>query len=128
MAVDLMEALGAAEEASQDRVTIYIPSRDQNGEPVDFESWVMRAMEFPSQVGGGATRMPPAKGAWLNPLTGALITEDVTLVYSFVDGDALTARMADPRNFMHAMGRALDQGEIAIEVNQNFYKIRAFDT
>ena len=127
MAVNLMEALGAAEDASQDRVTIYIPSCHQNGEPVDFEVWVERALEFLSRVGGGANRMPPAKGAWLNPLSGAMITEDVALVYSFVDGDALTARIGDLRKFMHAMGGALDQGEVAIEANQNFYKICAFD-
>ena len=59
MAVNLVEAFGAAEEATEDRVTIYIPSRDRDGKPVEFESWVMRAMEVLSQVGGGAPRMPP---------------------------------------------------------------------
>jgi hypothetical protein len=67
VAVNLIEALGAAEEATQDRITIYIPSRDRDAKPVDFEDWVMRAMELLSQVGGDATRMPPAQGAWLNP-------------------------------------------------------------
>jgi hypothetical protein len=67
VAVNLLEALGAAEEATQDRVTIYVPSRDRDGTPVDFESWVVRALELLSRVGGGATRMPPAQGAWLNP-------------------------------------------------------------
>ena len=127
MAINLMAALGAAEEATQDRVTINVPSRDQDGEPVDFEAWVARALEFLSQVGGGATRMPPAQGAWRNPHSGAVIIEDVTLVYSYIDGDALSARLADLRRLMHGMGRALDQGEVAIEINENFYKIRDFD-
>jgi len=60
VAVNLVEVLGAAEEATQDRITIYIPSRDRDGKPVDFESWVVRALELLSRVGGGATRMPPA--------------------------------------------------------------------
>ena len=72
--------------------------------------------------------MPAAQGAWRNPDTGALIIEDVTLVYSYVDGDALAARLAGLRQLVHGMGRALDQGEVAIEVNENFYKIRKFDT
>lgn len=127
MAINLMEALGASEEATQDRVTIYIPSRDRDGEPVDLEVWVERSLEFLSQVGGGATRMPPARGAWRNPLRGTLIIEDVTLVYSFVDGDAFSARVADLRRLPHAKGRALYQGEVAIEVNENFYKILVFD-
>src|ERR1700722_12899299 len=67
LAINLMEALGAAEEATQDRVTIYVPSRDRDGEPVEFEIWVERAFGLLSQVGGGATRMPPAQGAWRNP-------------------------------------------------------------
>jgi hypothetical protein len=122
-----MEALGAAEEAIQDRVTIYIPSRDRGGKPVEFEDWVRRAMDLLSQIGGGATRMPPAQGAWLNPETRALITEDVTLVYSYVDGDAFAARLPDVRAFIHAMGRALSQGEVVIEFNDTLYKIREFD-
>jgi hypothetical protein len=71
--------------------------------------------------------MPPAQGAWLNPDTDALIVEDVTLVYSYVDGDALAARLSDLRQFMHGMGRALNQGEVVVEVNESFYKIRDFD-
>jgi hypothetical protein len=127
VAINLMEVLGAAEEATQDRVTIYIPSRDQDGGVVDFEVWVERSLELLSEVGGGATRMPPAQGAWRNPLSGTLIIEDVTLVYSFVDGDAFSARIIDLRRLLHAMGRALDQGEVPIEVNENFYQIRVFD-
>lgn len=122
-----MEALGAAEQAVQDRITIYIPSRDRNGNPVEFESWVRQAMEILSQIGGGATRMPPAQGAWLNPETDALIVEDVTLVYSYVDGDALAARLPDLRRLLHEMGRALKQGEVVVEFNDTLYKIRRFD-
>jgi hypothetical protein len=127
VAVNLIEALGAAEEATQDRITVYIPSRDRDGKPVDFENWVVRALQLLSRVGGGATRMPPAQGAWLNPDTNAVIIEVVTLVYSYVDGDALAARLPEIRRFMHEMGRALNQGEVVVEVNESFYKIRDFD-
>jgi len=126
VAVNLVEAFGAAEEATQDRITIYVPSRDRDGRPVEFETWVRRALELLSQVGGGATRMPPAQGAWLNPDTNALIIEEVTLVYSYVDGDALARRLSDIRQLMHEMGRSLNQGEVVLEVNETFYKIRDF--
>jgi hypothetical protein len=127
VAVNLIEALGAAEEATQDRITIYVPSCDRDGNVVDFEPWVKKAMELLSQVGGGATRMPPAQGAWLNPDSGALITEDVTLVYSYVDGDALADRLSDIRKLLHEMGHALNQGEVIVEFNDTLYKIREFD-
>ena len=126
VAVNLIEAFGAAEQATQDRITIYIPSRDRDGKSVDFEVWVAKALELLSQVGGGATRMPPAQGAWLNPETQALIVEDVTLVYSYVDGDALAARLSDVRQLMHGMGRTLNQGGVVVEVNETFCKISRF--
>ena len=68
--------------------------------------------------------MPPARGAWRNPLSDTLIIEDVTLVYSFVDGDALSARLTDLRQPVQPMGST---SEVAIEVNDNFYKIQVFD-
>jgi hypothetical protein len=80
-----------------------------------------------SQIGGGATRMPPAQGAWLNPQTRALIIEEVTLVYAYVDGDAFAARLPDVRALMHGMGRVLNQGEVVVEFNDTLYKIREFD-
>jgi hypothetical protein len=128
LAVNLVEALGAAEEATQDRITIYVPSRDRDGEPVDFEGWVLRTMELLSHIGGGATRMPPAQGAWRNPDTATLIIEEVTLVYSYVDGDALVARLSDLRELIHRMGRELNQGEMIVEINDTLYKIRDFGT
>ena len=51
MAVKFIEALGAAEAATQDRITIYISSRDKDGNPVVFEPWVQRVLDFLSQVG-----------------------------------------------------------------------------
>ena len=127
VAVNLVKALGAAEEAALDRITIYVPSRDRDGNSVEFESWVTRTLELLSEVGGGATRMPPAQGAWLNLDSKALIIEEVTLVYSYIDADALLARLPDLRRLLHEMGRALGQGEVVIEVNDRFYKIREFD-
>ena len=85
-------------------------------------------MELLSQIGGGATRMPPVQGAWRNPVTGALIIEEVTLVYSYVDGDALAARLADVRRLIHQIGRQMNQGEMVVEVNETLYKVRDFDS
>jgi hypothetical protein len=127
VAINLLEELGAAEEASQDRITVYIPSRDQHGDPVEFEPWVQRVLALLAEVGGGATRTPPAQGAWLNPETRELIIEEVTLVYSYIDAQVFTERLSDIRALLHGMGRALNQGEVVIEVNERLYKVRDFD-
>lgn len=125
--VNLIDALGAAEASSADKITIYVPSRDRHGNVVDFEPWVSRAMEILSNVGGGATRFPSAQGAWQNPESGNLIVEEVTLVYAFVDGDTLVAWLPEIRQFLHEMGHALDQGEVVVEINEALYKMRKFD-
>ena len=62
-----------------------------------------------------------------NPGTGTLVTEEVTLIYSYVDADRLEASLPDLRKLLHDMGRDLNQGEVVIEVNDRFYKIREFD-
>ena len=126
MTINLLESLGAADEASLDRVTIYVPSRDVEDREVDFEQWAAKAVTLLSGIGGGATRMPPSKGAWLRG-DGYLIEEDVTLVYSFVDGDLFIQNIEKVRTFLHSMGRELNQGEIVIEVVGRLYKIRDFD-
>lgn len=124
--MDVAQMLGASEEATLDKVTLYIPTRDRDGNPVEFESWAETAMKLLSRIGGGATRLPPVRGAWLRE-DGHLIEEEIHMVYSYVDGDAFLAAGADVRAFAHGMGRALDQGEIVVEINDRFYKIRSYD-
>jgi hypothetical protein len=124
--MNVADMLGAAEEATYDKVTLYIPTRDRNGNPVEYESWVSRAMKLLSEIGGGATRLPPAQGAWLRE-DGHLIEEAVHMVYSYVDGDAFIAACPRVREFAHDMGRSLDQGEIVVELSDRFYKIRSYD-
>lgn len=124
--MNVADMLGASEEATYDKVTLYIPTRDRDGNPVEFESWVERAMRLLSEIGGGATRLPPAQGAWLRD-DGHLIEESVHMVYSYVDGDAFIAAGAKVRSFLHEMGRSLEQGEVVVELNDRLYKIRSYD-
>lgn len=123
---NLVEALGAAEEAFPDRVTIYVPSRDMDGQDVNNVEWIDGAMGLLAEIGGGATQMPPCKGVWRRD-DGVLIREDTTQIYSFVDGDKFVDAIGKVRAFLHAMGKALNQGEIALEVSGRFYKIRKYD-
>jgi hypothetical protein len=124
--MNIADMLGASEEATYDKVTLYVPTRDRNGSPVEFESWVGRAMRLLSGIGGGATRLPPAQGAWLRE-DGHLIEEAVHMVYSYIDGDAFVAAGSKVRSFIHDMGRSLDQGEVVVELNDRFYKVRVYN-
>lgn len=80
--LNLAGAIGAAESASIECLTFYIPSRDKDGNDFDQIPWIEQALALLSQIGGGATVLPPAEGAWLNPETGTLIRENVVLAYT----------------------------------------------
>jgi hypothetical protein len=39
----------------------------------------------------------------------------------------MAAKIPEIRQFLHRMGRALNQGEVVVEVSDRFYKISDFD-
>ena len=125
--IDLAEALGATEDASVERLTLYIPSRDRDGVEFDATPWIEEALRLLSGIGGGATAMPPAEGAWLDPESGALVREKVVLAYTFLDPDRFAERLPDLRRFLHRLGRETRQGEVVCDFDGVFYKITDYD-
>jgi hypothetical protein len=125
--LDLVEVLGAAESAAIQRLTLYIPSRDKNGIEFDPRPWIGEALNLLSNIGGGATAMPPVDGTWLNPETSELVREKVVLVYTFIDPDKFEAMLEKLRAFLHRLGRETGQGEVVFEFDDRLYKIRDYD-
>jgi hypothetical protein len=123
----LTTEIGAAESASVDRLVFYIPSRDQDGVEFDPSPWVEEALVLLSDIGGGATAMPPVDGAWKHPKTGRLLREKIVLAYTYVDPDQFEAHIGHIREFLHRMGRQTNQGEIVCEFGTRMDKIRAYD-
>ena len=113
--MELGADLGADEEGSVQVLTVYIPSQDRDGVPFDATRWRSEALRILSDIGGGATAMPPAEGAWLNEETQDLIIEPVTLVYTYVRADRFRINIPRLREFLHRMGRETNQGEVAVE-------------
>lgn len=126
-AVNLTNSLGAAESASIECLTFYIPSKDCNGNDFDPKPWISDALGLLSDIGGGATVLPPAEGAWRNPETGVLVWESVVLAYTFVDPYRFVSNLRHIRAFAHRLGRQTRQGEVVIEFADRLYKIRKFD-
>jgi len=119
--------LGAAESAAIECLTLYIPNKDAAGHAFDQRPWIDDALALLSEIGGGATVLPPAEGAWLNPETGELIKESVVLIYTYVDPDRFVAALGNVRRFAHRLGRETRQGEVIIEFGTRLYKIRQHD-
>jgi len=123
---NLAKVLGA-ESASIECLTLYIPSKDAAGNDFDQRPWIDQALTLLTEIGGGATVLPPAEGAWLNPETGVLIKESVVLIYTYVDPDCFAASLGNLRRFAHRLGRETRQGEVILEFATRLYKIRQFD-
>ena len=76
--VDIAKTFGASEVRTQ-RFAIYIPNKDKNGKAIAQQRWIEAALRLLSEICGGATAMPPVRGAWLNKETDHLIIEDRSL-------------------------------------------------
>ena len=120
--INIAEAFGAAGGRDQ-RFAVYIPNQDRDGNPVEQRKWVDAALQLLSSICGGATAMPPIRGAWLNDATGNLLVEEPVLVYSYIEPDAFASRLNEVVSLVHEIGRQTRQGQMAIEFNQTFYLI-----
>ena len=125
--INVKAALGASEAADKEQVTLYIPTRDRDGTLFDAQPWLEEALTLLAGIGGGATALAPASGAWINPETGTLVTETVHLIYAYSDPTALASGFRDIREFLHDLGRETNQGEVVVEISDRFYRITIFD-
>jgi hypothetical protein len=112
--IDIAEVFGSSESRTQ-RFSVYIPNKDRNGESVPQEQWIDEALKLLSRICGGATEMPPVRGAWLNPETQNLVIEEPVLVYSFIDPEPFYKHINEIVDFVRRVGTETNQGQMAIE-------------
>lgn len=112
-----------ASEAREQRFAVYIPNKDKNGRLVDQDKWIQATLELLSDICGGATAMPPVRGAWLNRESGMLVVEEPVLVYTFIESDTFARRLNEVVRLVHEIGKKTRQGQMAIEFDQTFYLI-----
>src|SRR5207302_1837908 len=110
--INIAEAFGAADGREQ-RFAVYIPNKDKDGNPVEQEKWIDKTLRLLSEICGGATAMPPIRGAWLNEESGTLVVEEPVLVYTFIDPDEFANRMQEVVHLVHEIGKETRQGQMA---------------
>ena len=120
--LDIGEAFSAAV-ALADRFSVYVPNQDRDGNAVEQAFWIDRCLRLLSEISGGATAMPPLRGAWLNPTTDALVVEEPVIVYSFIKPEEFARRIRDVVDLVNEIGRATNQGQMAIAFNQTLFLI-----
>lgn len=125
--IDLAEALGAEPGYSVQCFTVYIPNKDRKDSEFGTQRrWVLDAIRLLSAINGGATAIP-VEGGWLNE-EEKLILEEPVVVYSYIaDTERFRAQLPVIREFLHRLGRETNQGEVAFEFNNVFFRIRQFD-
>lgn len=135
--VSLSEAIGALEEPSVQQLTLYIPHKDKEGKTVEnIHKWIKEAQRLLSIIGGGATTMPPADGAWIKrdvDSIGELKDEDIvwektTVMYTYIYPDRFEKNLKSLREFLHGFGRETNQGEVVFEFAGEFFRIRKYDS
>jgi hypothetical protein len=127
MDFDLVKELGAEEQPSAERLTLYIPDKDRDANGiVNHDEWVKLGQELLTDIGDGATCFPPVTGTWLKP-DGGKLWEQTTMIYSFIDPDKFKANMSRLRSFLHRFGRETNQGQVVFELGNLFWSIDKFD-
>ncbi len=127
-ALDVAAALGADAGVSVQSFAVYIPNKDRAGHEIGNQrQWVLEALGLLGKVGGGATAMPPVEGVWLDE-QGQFVWENPVVVYTYIKPDAFLAHLPQLREFLHRMGRRCNQGEVAFEFGDRFFRIRTFDS
>lgn len=127
MELDLGAELGAGNECSTQRLTLYIPDKDKHGRKLrDQNRWVKEARELLTRIGGGATAFPPADGTWVTD-EGEILWERTRIIYCFVFPDRFREQVKNLREFVHRFGRETNQGEVVVEFDGLFFRIREFE-
>ncbi len=127
MEIDLGAELGTIEGFSTQRLTLFIPNKDRNGGKVkNHKRWVNEARGLLSKIGGGATAFPPADGTWVDD-NGEVLWEQTIMVFCYIVPDRFRSQFKSLREFLHRFGRETNQGEVVVEFDGEFYRIKRFD-
>ena len=127
--IDIAEALGATDAPASQVLTVYVPDKDrEDREYGEQRKWVLAFAELLNQIGGGVTVMPPAEGGWFDEENQRAIWERTVLVYTYIKPTSFRDRLPDLRALLHRFGRETRQGEVVVEYDGDFYRIRQYDS
>lgn len=114
--LDLRARLRASQAASVQKLSIYIPNKDKDDDVLpNVDVWVDAAITLLTDINGGSTRMPVAKGTW-RATDGRVIKEDTTVIYSYIDEpDEFESRLNEITAFLHRFGRTTKQDSVMVE-------------
>jgi hypothetical protein len=127
---DFQARLRASQAASVQKLSLYLPNKDKDDQTVaHLEDWIDAAINLLTDINGGSTRMPVAKGTWAMR-DGRVLKEDTTVVYSYIEEpDEFDARFEEITTFVHKFGRSTRQDSVMVEFSggdEGFFVSRAY--
>jgi hypothetical protein len=109
-----------------DQVTLFVPSVDRDGSPIDQSYWTEQALTTFGTLFRGATAFPPGRGVWRDDERGGQLVFDATqMVLSYVPDEVLANEeiLKQLRSFLCRLGRDADQGEVGIVIDGTYFGI-----
>lgn len=126
---DIRTGIGSNTPIGTLQFSLFVPSVDRDGEPIDQEHWVEAALTTFGTLFRGATAFPPGRGVWRDDdRGGTLVFDDTVMVTCYADPTLVTdVALAGLRAFLHRMGREAGQGEIGIVIDRQYHGITEYD-
>jgi len=107
-----------------DLLVLYIPSHDRDGQPIDQDTWVDKALNFLGATFHGATAFPKARGVWRDDERGGnLVFDEPVIIQCYTTLDALNSNSNELSAFLSEMGIETRQGAVGFVVNNEFFEI-----
>ena len=103
------------------RVAVYVPGTNNVNQACNNQAEVKLISKWFSKAFGGATSYN-ATGSWISETAG-LITEDVTIIYSFTDEKTLAEKEAFLEKTCLWLKKRMHQEAISLEINNRLYFI-----
>ncbi len=89
---------------------------------------MLEAASLLAQVGGGVTIEPAVEGGWLDVEFDRVVWERPVRVFTYIKAEEFLRRLSELRAYLHRLGRETRQGEVALEFDGRFWRIRNFDS
>jgi hypothetical protein len=116
--------LGFATSRAADLLVLYIPSHDRDGNSIDQDAWVQRALEFLGEKFHGATAFPKARGVWRDDDRGGqLVFDEPVVIQCYTSVKLLSTHAKQLGDLLSEIGRETVQGAVGFAVNREYFEI-----
>ena len=107
-----------------DLLVLFIPSHDRDGQPIDQDDWVERALQFLGQAFHGATAFPKARGVWRDDERGGqLVLDEPVIIQCYTSMRLLSSKSKELGQFLTEMGHQTNQGAVGFVINNEYFEI-----